>query len=84
MEVEQWALIQAYGLEGVGRLGFFSMNFEVSLTLVAGQRKRGKGGQRQEEAEEGRRSEQGRAEGEGEGREGKGGRGKGEGKDRQG
>jgi len=29
MEVEQWALIQAYGLEGVGRPGFFTMNYEV-------------------------------------------------------
>jgi hypothetical protein len=30
MEVEKWALIQAYGIEGVGRPGFFTMNFEVS------------------------------------------------------
>ncbi|GMH44103.1 hypothetical protein BSKO_12037 [Bryopsis sp. KO-2023] len=27
--VEQWPLIQAYGLEGVGKSGFFTMNFEV-------------------------------------------------------
>ena len=28
-EIERWPLIQAYGLEGVGRPGFFSMNFKV-------------------------------------------------------
>ncbi|KAG2439029.1 hypothetical protein HYH02_006557 [Chlamydomonas schloesseri] len=27
--LERWPLLQAYGLEGVGRSGFFTMNFEV-------------------------------------------------------
>lgn len=30
MELERWPLVQAYGLEGVGRQGFFTMNFEAS------------------------------------------------------
>ncbi|KXZ42811.1 hypothetical protein GPECTOR_116g343 [Gonium pectorale] len=29
MALERWPLLQAYGLEGVGRSGFFTMNFEV-------------------------------------------------------
>ncbi len=29
MQLEQWPLIQAYGLEGVGRDGFFTQAFEV-------------------------------------------------------
>lgn len=29
MEVERWPLVQAYGAEGVGRPGFFSLNFQV-------------------------------------------------------
>ncbi|KAG2484197.1 hypothetical protein HYH03_017009 [Edaphochlamys debaryana] len=29
MALEQWPLLQAYGLEGVGRSGFFTMNFQV-------------------------------------------------------
>lgn len=29
VELERWPLLQAYGLEGVGRSGFFTMNFEV-------------------------------------------------------
>ena len=28
-EIERWPLAMAYGLEGVGRSGFFTMNFEV-------------------------------------------------------
>lgn len=29
MELEKWPLLQAYGLEGVGRAGFFTQNFQV-------------------------------------------------------
>ncbi len=29
VELERWPLLQAYGLEDVGRSGFFTMNFEV-------------------------------------------------------
>eukprot|EP00955_Chlamydomonas_euryale_P030329 319857-Chlamydomonas_euryale.AAC.2 len=29
MELEQWPLLNAYGLEGVGRAGFFTQNFKV-------------------------------------------------------
>lgn len=29
MALERWPLLQAYGLDGVGRSGFFTMNFEV-------------------------------------------------------
>ena len=29
MEVEKWPLVQAYGVEGVGRAGFFSMSVKV-------------------------------------------------------
>ncbi|GLI70776.1 hypothetical protein VaNZ11_015810 [Volvox africanus] len=29
LALEQWPLLQAYGLEGVGRSGFFTMNFQV-------------------------------------------------------
>ncbi|KAK3263771.1 hypothetical protein CYMTET_27449, partial [Cymbomonas tetramitiformis] len=29
MEVEQWPLVQAYGVEGIGRRGFFTMSFEI-------------------------------------------------------
>lgn len=34
MDVEKWALIQAYGLEGIGRPGFLTMNFEVSASRL--------------------------------------------------
>ena len=30
MEAEQWPLVQAYGLEGVGRQGFFTMTTAVT------------------------------------------------------
>jgi hypothetical protein len=30
MEVEQWPLLQAYGLEGVGRSGFLTMSTKVT------------------------------------------------------
>lgn len=30
MDLEKWPLLQAYGLEGVARGGFFTMNHEVS------------------------------------------------------
>ena len=30
MAIEQWPLVQAYGLEGIGRGGFFTMNFFVT------------------------------------------------------
>jgi hypothetical protein len=29
VEVEKWPLLQAYGLEGVGRSGFLTMNTKV-------------------------------------------------------
>eukprot|EP00899_Mesostigma_viride_P026600 jgi/Mesvir1/7124/Mv09226-RA.1 len=29
LSIEQWPLVQAYGLEGVGRSGFFTMNYKV-------------------------------------------------------
>lgn len=29
LEVEMWPLIQAYGIEGIGKSGFFSQNFQV-------------------------------------------------------
>ena len=33
MELERWPVLQAYGLDGVGRGGFFTMNFEVRWSL---------------------------------------------------
>ncbi|GFR45023.1 hypothetical protein Agub_g6334, partial [Astrephomene gubernaculifera] len=38
VELERWPLLQAYGLEGVGRSGFFTMNFEVCDVLPGLQR----------------------------------------------
>lgn len=29
MEVETWPLVQAYGMEGVGKNGFFTMNVDI-------------------------------------------------------
>jgi hypothetical protein len=34
MELERWPLLQAYGLDGVGRGGFFTMNFQVCVTMA--------------------------------------------------
>ena len=33
MRLERWPLLQAYGLEGVGRGGFFTQNFKVGVFL---------------------------------------------------
>lgn len=32
MALERWPLLQAYGLDGVGRSGFFTMSFEVGCS----------------------------------------------------
>lgn len=34
MEVEKWPLVQAYGLDGIGKNGFFTMNYVVGRTAT--------------------------------------------------